>query len=153
MLTLNFKNTFSAVILITLLMGCESIKSAVGIKQSKVWLEKINFKAAANANDSAPVKIHVVADGRDLDDFHWLIPSETHKAGLGAGSVADKPFERLRLDVHDRRHVEDEVNLPLGLFGIIRADGDKFFMAANEGGNLERGMTGADFAGLVFRLG
>ncbi|MBP9828756.1 MAG: hypothetical protein KBD04_01830 [Proteobacteria bacterium] len=60
MLTLNFKNTFSAVILITLLMGCESIKSAVGIKQSKVWLEKINFKAAANANDSAPVKIHVV---------------------------------------------------------------------------------------------
>jgi len=59
-LTLNFKNIFCAVAVIALLMGCESIKSAVGIKQSKVWLEKINFKATANANDSAPVKIHVV---------------------------------------------------------------------------------------------
>ncbi len=42
------------------LTGCESVKSAVGIKQSKVWIEKINFKSTANANDSSPVKIHVV---------------------------------------------------------------------------------------------
>ena len=46
-------------------MGCEAVKSAVGIKQSKVWIEKINFKATANANDSSPIKIHVVIAYKD----------------------------------------------------------------------------------------
>jgi len=43
-----------------LLTGCESVKSAIGIQQSKVWLEKVTFKATANANDSSPTKIHIV---------------------------------------------------------------------------------------------
>ena len=42
------------------LSGCDAVKSAVGIQQSKVWLEKVNFRAADNANDSSPVKIHIV---------------------------------------------------------------------------------------------
>ncbi len=60
MLTRNFKNILCVMISSAFLISCESVKSAVGIKQSKVWLEKINFKSTANANDSAPVKIHVV---------------------------------------------------------------------------------------------
>ncbi len=47
------------------LAGCESVKSVVGIKQSKVWIEKINFKSTANANDSSPIKIHVVIAYKD----------------------------------------------------------------------------------------
>lgn len=60
MLTRNFKKIMCAVTVSAFLISCESVKSAIGIKQSKVWLEKINFKSTANANDSAPVKIHVV---------------------------------------------------------------------------------------------
>ncbi len=43
-----------------LLCSCDAVKSAVGIQQSKVWLEKINFRADDNANNTSPVKIHVV---------------------------------------------------------------------------------------------
>lgn len=47
------------------LTGCDAVKSAVGIQQSKVWIEKINFRADGNANDSSPVKIHVVIAYKD----------------------------------------------------------------------------------------
>jgi type VI secretion system VasD/TssJ family lipoprotein len=62
---LKFSQIIFVVLVGIVLMGCESVKSAVGIKQSKVWLEKINFKAAANANDSSPIKIHVVIAYKD----------------------------------------------------------------------------------------
>jgi hypothetical protein len=55
-----FKNIFWVGFISLFLTNCDSVKSAVGIKQSKVWLEKVNFRAAPNANDSSPVKIHVV---------------------------------------------------------------------------------------------
>lgn len=48
-----------------MLTGCDAVKSAVGIQQSKVWIEKINFRAEANTNDSSPVKIHVVIAYKD----------------------------------------------------------------------------------------
>lgn len=54
---------FSSILMIIgllLLPGCESVKAAIGIQQSKVWLEKVTFKANANANDSSPTKIHIV---------------------------------------------------------------------------------------------
>ena len=61
---LRFTNLYVAVLVALtcslLLSGCDAVKSAVGIQQSKVWLEKINFKSTPNANDSSPVKIHVV---------------------------------------------------------------------------------------------
>lgn len=60
MLIENFKNILCLMVVSTFLISCDSLKSAVGIKQSKVWLEKIDFKSAPNANDSAPVKIHVI---------------------------------------------------------------------------------------------
>ncbi len=60
MLSKNFKFILFSAVTSLFLTGCESVKSAVGIKQSKVWIEKINFKATANANDSSPIKIHVV---------------------------------------------------------------------------------------------
>jgi type VI secretion system protein len=62
---LKFSRVFFCVLIGILLMGCESVKSAVGIKQSKVWIEKINFKATENANDSSPIKIHVVIAYKD----------------------------------------------------------------------------------------
>lgn len=40
--------------------GCDSVKSAIGLKQSKVWLQKANFTALPNANDSSPTRIHIV---------------------------------------------------------------------------------------------
>jgi hypothetical protein len=60
MLSKNFKIILFTAITGLFLSSCESVKSAVGIKQSKVWIEKINFKSTANANDSSPIKIHVV---------------------------------------------------------------------------------------------
>lgn len=60
MLSKNFKIILFTAVTGFFFSGCESVKSAVGIKQSKVWIEKINFKSAANANDSSPIKIHVV---------------------------------------------------------------------------------------------
>lgn len=55
-----FKNIFLIGIIGIFLTNCDSVKNAVGIKQSKVWLEKVNFKATPNANDSSPVKIHII---------------------------------------------------------------------------------------------
>jgi type VI secretion system protein len=60
MLSKNFKIILFTAVTGFFFSGCESVKSAVGIKQSKVWIEKINFKSTANANDSSPIKIHVV---------------------------------------------------------------------------------------------
>lgn len=57
-----FRKLLYCVILVVCLIlpGCDAVKSAVGIQQSKVWLEKVNFRADDNANDSSPVKIHIV---------------------------------------------------------------------------------------------
>lgn len=51
---------FAALVGSLFLSSCDTVKSAVGIQQSKVWLEKIDFKAAANVNDSSPVVVHIV---------------------------------------------------------------------------------------------
>jgi hypothetical protein len=48
------------------LSGCKlgemlrDIKSAVTLTPSKIWLEKVNFKASQDINDSSPVKINIV---------------------------------------------------------------------------------------------
>ena len=65
MLSRNFKIILFSTVSCLFFSGCESVKSAVGIKQSKVWIEKINFKAAANANNSAPIKVDVVIAYKD----------------------------------------------------------------------------------------
>ena len=52
--------TLAAIVCLLFLSCCDAVKSAAGIKQSKVWLEKVNFKASTNANDSSPIKIHIV---------------------------------------------------------------------------------------------
>jgi predicted component of type VI protein secretion system len=65
MLSRNFKIILFYAVACLFFSGCESVKSAVGIKQSKVWIEKINFKAAANANNSAPIKVDVVIAYKD----------------------------------------------------------------------------------------
>ncbi len=74
-----------------LLCGCDAVKSAVGIQQSKVWLEKINFKAADNANNSSPVKIHIViaykealaTDLGKLTAFDYFKKADKLKADAG----------------------------------------------------------------------
>lgn len=48
------------IILLIFLNGCESVKSAIGIKPATVWLEKITFRADDNMNDNSPVKVHVI---------------------------------------------------------------------------------------------
>lgn len=60
MLSKILKNIFSIGFLSIFLTNCDSVKNIMGIKQSKVWLEKVNFRASANANDSSPVKVHIV---------------------------------------------------------------------------------------------
>jgi type VI secretion system protein len=50
---------------IIFLISCDTVKSAVGIKPAKVWLEKITFRADDNMNDSSPVKVHVVIPYKD----------------------------------------------------------------------------------------
>lgn len=48
------------------LMGCTTdalmmaFKSASSFHSAKVWLEKVNFKAADNVNDTSPVTVHII---------------------------------------------------------------------------------------------
>ncbi len=39
---------------------CRDISSALSFNVSKVWLERIQFKASDDANDSSPIKVHLV---------------------------------------------------------------------------------------------
>lgn len=50
---------------LTLLISCDTVKSAIGIKPAKVWLEKIIIRSDDNMNDSSPVKVHVVIPYKD----------------------------------------------------------------------------------------
>ncbi len=71
------------------LVGCDAVKSAVGIQQSKVWLEKVHFRAAENANNTSPVKIHIV-----------IAYKEALAAEIGKLTAADyfKKADRLKAD-------------------------------------------------------
>lgn len=62
-----YKNFFKILSFLglTLLVGCDTVKSAIGIKPAKVWLEKITFRADDNMNDNSPVKVHVVIPYKD----------------------------------------------------------------------------------------
>ena len=49
-----------------ILVGCGSdavvsaLKSVVSLQPAKVWIEKVNFSASGNVNDSSPVTVHIV---------------------------------------------------------------------------------------------
>ncbi|MBY0281199.1 MAG: hypothetical protein K2W94_03475 [Alphaproteobacteria bacterium] len=49
-----------------ILVGCSSdavvsaLKSVVSLQPAKVWIEKVNFAASADVNDSSPVTVHIV---------------------------------------------------------------------------------------------
>ena len=79
MLSINFKIILFYAVSCLFFSGCESVKSAVGIKQSKVWLEKINFKAAANANNSTKMEAEQSYENDlSLNQVQQKI-TETHK--------------------------------------------------------------------------
>ena len=71
------------------LVGCDAVKSAVGIKESKVWLQKVQFRAAENANNTSPVKIHIV-----------IAYTEALAAEIGKLNAADyfKKADKLKAD-------------------------------------------------------
>ena len=49
-----------------ILVGCGSdavvsaLKSVVSLQPAKVWIEKVNFSASGDVNDSSPVTVHIV---------------------------------------------------------------------------------------------
>lgn len=62
-----YKKFFKIISLVTfiILIGCDTVKNAIGIKPAKVWLEKITFRADESMNDNSPVKVHVVIPYKD----------------------------------------------------------------------------------------
>ena len=69
-----------------------------------------------------PGKFHILTGGRDVDDLHRLIAHELHQAGFLHRRIADPPLEIFGLDVHNRRHIEDEIDLPVGLCRVVGID-------------------------------
>lgn len=56
-----------------------AFKSAVNFQTAKVWLEKIQFKAADNVNDTSPVTVHIVIPYKeDLFKELMKMDSETY---------------------------------------------------------------------------
>lgn len=111
MLFKNFKNIFFIGIISVLLISCDSVKNVVGIKQSKVWLEKVNFRSTANTNDSGPVKVHIVIAYKDdlaatlskMDADTYFQKAKTIKSDAGEDldvfSTEIIPSSRSSLDI------------------------------------------------------
>lgn len=89
------------IICLFFLTGCDAVKAVAGIKPSKVWLEKVNFKATDNANDSSPVKIHIVIPYRDdlAADITKLTASDYFKKAKKLKDDAGNDLDVFMIDV------------------------------------------------------
>lgn len=91
----------------------------------------------------------VVAGGGDVFDVDGIGSGNGDVDRFGGGGFAEDPLEGFGLDVDDDGNVDDGGEGLFGLFGVVGADAQRFFVFADEGADFEGGGAGAFFAGLV----